>query len=391
MESTSQGNIGSGLIGLARAHGTAATIILMAFVVAAVMLWNALSPLEFFIYNNEGSSYARGMVERVDAEQLQTDPVNGRMLGTQQVTVRVLDGAHASETVSVNNELSATQNVLAAPGLGVTLRIDEANGANPLFMIFNYDRTPVVAGIVALFAVAMVAVGGRKGAKSLLGLAFALFLIVAFLLPAIYRGVSPALVGVGTALLITVVSMLLLNGWSGKTAVGIASTGIGVLVSVALYAVFAALLHASGYNIDAADDLLVVQNSTHMDVGQLLFVAVVIASLGAVMDMCMSVASSLFEMKRVHAGLTRHDILHSGMEIGRDMIGTMCQTLILAFVGSAVGSMLAFVSYGMQPLQLLSSDYIAVETMQSFIGALAVVLSVPVATAVSAVVLCRQK
>lgn len=371
-------------------HGLVATLALIVVIVAVVLAWNALSPITFFVYNNEGSTYARGTVESVDAEQLQTDPVNGRLLGSQRVTVRVRGGAHDGEVVSVSNELTATQNVVARPGLAVTLRIDEAKGAEPLFMIFNYDRTPAVAAIVAVFAACMVLAGGSKGAKSLLGLAFALFLIIAFMLPAIYRGISPVAVGLVTALVIAVVSMLLLNGWVEKTAVAIASTGIGVVASVLLYAAFSALLRVSGYNTEAADDLLVVQNTTHMDVGQLLFVAVVIASLGAVMDMCMSVATSLFEMKRLNGGLTRGDILHSGMEIGRDMIGTMCQTLILAFVGSAVGSMLSLVSYGVQPLQLLASDYIAVETMQSFVGALAVVLSVPVTTAVCALVLARE-
>ena len=129
--------------------------------------------------------------------------------------------------------------------------------------------------------------------------------------------------------------------------------------------------------MEQVEDLLLVSQNTGLKIGQVLFVGVLISSLGAVMDMTMSIASSLYEMKQVSPGVTKGQLVKSGMAIGRDMIGTMCETLILAFVGTALTTMLVLVSYGIQFDQLLSSDYIAIELLHAVTGSMAVVLSVP--------------
>ena len=230
----------------------------------------------------------------------------------------------------------------------------------------------------------MVAVGGEKGVKSLIGLVFSLFTIMAFLLPAIYHGASPIAMGCVTALVITVLNMVLLNGPSRKTAAAIVSTMSGVLAAVVLYLVFSSVMRLSGYNLDQAEELLAVHSATGLNVGEIMFVGVVISALGAVMDMCMSVATSLFEMARLHAGMDERQVVRSGLTIGRDMIGTMCMTLILAFAGTAIASLLVMVAFGAQLDTLLASDFVATELLQSLIGGMAVVLSVPITAVVSA-------
>ena len=108
------------------------------------------------------------------------------------------------------------------------------------------------------------------------------------------------------------------------------------------------------------------------------------------MDMTMSVASSLFEMKRIHPELSQREIFRSGMEIGRDMIGTMCQTLVLAFAGTGIAALLVMISYGTTVNQLLSSDYVALELMNSLTGSMAVILAVPITAFISAAVMEKK-
>lgn len=370
---------------ISAADGAIAVVAIMAAFVAGVLAWNVANPIDYIIYTIEGTSYAKGVIEQVESSTVVWDDSVDRNLGTQKLLVRITSGEHAGQTVEITNDLAATHNVEASEGMAVVVKVDAPEGSvEPFYSVFNYDRTVPIAAILGLFAILMVAVGGKKGVKSLIGLVFSLFTIMAFLLPAIYHGASPIAMGCVTALVITVLNMVLLNGPSRKTAAAIVSTMSGVLAAVVLYLVFSSVMRLSGYNLDQAEELLAVHSATGLNVGEIMFVGVVISALGAVMDMCMSVATSLFEMARLHAGMDERQVVRSGLTIGRDMIGTMCMTLILAFAGTAIASLLVMVAFGAQLDTLLASDFVATELLQSLIGGMAVVLSVPITAVVSA-------
>lgn len=370
---------------ISAADGAIAAVAIMAAFVAGVLAWNVANPIDYIIYTIEGTSYAKGVIEQVESSTVAWDDSVDRNLGTQKLLVRITSGEHAGQTVEITNDLAATHNVEASEGMAVVVKVDAPEGSvEPFYSVFNYDRTVPIAAILGLFAILMVAVGGKKGVKSLIGLVFSLFTIMAFLLPAIYHGASPIAMGCVTALVITVLNMVLLNGPSRKTAAAIVSTMSGVLAAMVLYLVFSSVMRLSGYNLDQAEELLAVHSATGLNVGEIMFVGVVISALGAVMDMCMSVATSLFEMARLHAGMDERQVVRSGLTIGRDMIGTMCMTLILAFAGTAIASLLVMVAFGAQLDTLLASDFVATELLQSLIGGMAVVLSVPITAVVSA-------
>lgn len=370
---------------ISAADGAIAVVAIMAAFVAGVLAWNVANPIDYIIYTIEGTSYAKGVIEQVESSTVAWDDSVDRNLGTQKLLVRITSGEHAGQTVEITNDLAATHNVEASEGMAVVVKVDAPEGSvEPFYSVFNYDRTVPIAAILGLFAILMVAVGGKKGVKSLIGLVFSLFTIMAFLLPAIYHGASPIAMGCVTALVITVLNMVLLNGPSRKTAAAIVSTMSGVLAAVVLYLVFSSVMRLSGYNLDQAEELLAVHSATGLNVGEIMFVGVAISALGAVMDMCMSVATSLFEMARLHAGMDERQVVRSGLTIGRDMIGTMCMTLILAFAGTAIASLLVMVAFGAQLDTLLASDFVATELLQSLIGGMAVVLSVPITAVVSA-------
>lgn len=370
---------------ISAADGAIAVVAIMAAFVAGVLAWNVANPIDYIIYTIEGTSYAKGVIEQVESSTVAWDDSVDRNLGTQKLLVRITSGEHAGQTVEITNDLAATHNVETSEGMAVVVKVDAPEGSvEPFYSVFNYDRTVPIAAILGLFAILMVAVGGKKGVKSLIGLVFSMFTIMAFLLPAIYHGASPIAMGCVTALVITVLNMVLLNGPSRKTAAAIVSTMSGVLAAVVLYLVFSSVMRLSGYNLDQAEELLAVHSATGLNVGEIMFVGVVISALGAVMDMCMSVATSLFEMARLHAGMDERQVVRSGLTIGRDMIGTMCMTLILAFAGTAIASLLVMVAFGAQLDTLLASDFVATELLQSLIGGMAVVLSVPITAVVSA-------
>lgn len=368
-----------------------AVFAVIAAIVAAVLWWGQANPIDYSSLDVTGITYPRGTVTTVTAEDLDPAPYDpNRFWGTQTLTVRLEDGDLAGEEVEIQNDLSDTHNVYCEQGTRVIVRLEAQEGLAPYYSIYNYDRGLGLAALVAVFAVLMVAIGRGKGFKSLVGLAFAIFLIACFMLPAFYHGYPVIPVTLAVVLAITVSSMTLLNGWSRKTLVAIVATMCGVALAAAFYATFAAVLHVGGYNMEAADDLIFIRQRSGFQLGDVLFTCVLVSSLGAVLDMTMSVTTALFEMKQVQPRVGARELVRSGLDMGRDMIGTMSQTLILAFAGGAITTLLSLLTYGTQGAQLLNSDYLTLEIFQSLIGSLAVILSVPLASLFSAWALDRQ-
>ena len=137
--------------------------------------------------------------------------------------------------------------------------------------------------------------------------------------------------------------------------------------------------------------MVLISKNTHLEVSEVLFAGVLTASLGAVMDVGMSIASAIHEILEANQALTVKQLFFAGLNVGKDMIGTMSNTLILAFTGSGLSTLLVLTSYGIKFHQFMSSDYLAVEIGQGLSGTMAVILTVPVTSIVAAVLYKRNR
>ena len=336
---------------------------------------------------SQGISYQRGTVVEVLSQSLEESPLGSGMLGSQDLTVRLRDGSE----IQVTNYLTDTHNILAEEGAKVILCVDAPDGVEPYYTLYNYDRTSALVLIFAVFVLLMVLVGGKQGANAVLALAVSLLLIVRFTVPAIYRGGSPIAIGALTVLAATAVSLLLLHGATARALLAAGVTLAGEGAACLLFAASSALLHIGGFQTDQAEGLLVVAQNTGLQLKTVLFAATMIASLGAVMDVAVSLLSALWELKQRQSALDGGQLFRSGMNIGKDMIGTMSNTLIFAFAGNALATMLSLTAYGVQSAQLLNSDYIALEIAQGLCGTGGVILTVPIASAAAAALFSRWK
>lgn len=357
---------------------------------AAVCLFDWDSINSYQAYNTSSLSYVRGRVVSVDRETLELDASDeSRYLGEQEITVEILEGEWKGRQVEIDNYLTQIHNVHTSKGQTIIVCADAPEEAEPYFTVFNYDRTLPLGLLAGTFVLAVLLVGRSKGLRALLGVAYTLFTVVFFLVQAIYHGFSPVGTVLLTILIATGASLLLLNGFSRRTAVGVLSTLAGVGVTAALFVLFSALLHLSGYNMDAAESLLLISSSTGLSVKYVLLAGVLVSALGAVMDVAVSLTAALEELVLVRPETDRRELIRSGFHIGKDMIGTMSNTLILAYAGTALNTMLCLLAYGYQFRQLISSDYLAVELAQGLCATLGVVLTVPITTAISALVFVR--
>lgn len=355
-----------------------------AFLLAAGSFdWDRIN--SYTMYNNDSRTFVRGRVVSVDNERLETDPYDhSRYLGEQELTVLILEGDQKGDKVSIDNYLSQTHNIYVNANQKIIVCADMPEVVVPYYTVFNYDRCLPLGILVVVFAAVMLFVGKGKGLRALAGVVFTLLLVVLFMVQAIYHGFPPVIVSILTILTGTAVSLLLLNGCSRRTAVSALATVLGVAVTGIIFYISSKTLHLTGFNSDNAEELLVIQGATGLSVRSLLIAGVLVSSLGAVMDVAVSLTAALMELVAVDPSVTARQVMKSGFNIGKDMIGTMSNTLILAFAGTALNTMLVLTAYGVSRTQFISSDYLAIELAQGLCATIGVILTVPITTGICA-------
>ena len=359
-------------------------LILEILVVLSVILM-VLCPMEGDTYRRYATDtlhYVRAQVLEVMTEELEDSTLGtGQQLGQQHLLVRLPDGTE----VELDNYLTETHNILTREGQTVIVCVDAPENASPYYTVYNYDRIPAIVGLVAVFILLLVAVGRRKGIDAFLAILFSLMFILRVMLPVLYNGGSPVLMGLLTVLLSTMVTLALMHGPTRQCLLGLVTTLLGELAACALYGVFARLFHLTGFQTDSAEGLLLIAQNTGLNIRTLLMAGMMVSALGAVMDVAVSILAALREVALASRNPRPAELFRSGISMGQDLIGTMSNTLIFAFTGGALSTMLVFYSYGVQVHQLLNSDYLTVELAQGLCSTAAVIMTVPAASAMGAV------
>ena len=360
------------------------------FILCTTLLNNTFKD-DFKKYDNSTLSYEKARVISVIKENLEKEQIsNRRYSGIQELEVELLTGELKGEKVEVTNYITQKHTVVAKEGKEIMVCVDRPSEDFYKVNIYNYSRNNYIYIIVIIFFVIMVLIGRGKGFRSMIGLLFTFYSIIFFMIPFIYRGYSPIALSIIVSIISTIVTLFLLNGWSKKTIVATLATCVGVIISGVIFYFISNLLNISGFNLDEAESLILIAQNTGLKIRDILFSGILISSLGAVMDVAMSIASSIYEINELNRELDMKTIFKSGINIGRDMIGTMSNTLILAFAGTSLSTMLALYSYNTQFNQLMSSDFIAIEFAQSISGSIGIILAVPITSFISAYVYKRK-
>lgn len=364
----------------ARRRGAVLFLLAAAFFAFLVWLNRVEKPV---MTTTVGRTFERAEVVEVLQDNLEED---GRRYGEQTVLLRMLSGPKKGETVRATSSSGYLFGAGCTPGMKV-IAIQSISGDITLTSVFSADRELVIYLFAGLFLLCLCLIGGWKGFKASVGLIFTLGCVVFLYLPLIFRGFSPFWAAVLVAAVTTFVTMYLIGGPSRKTACAIFGTVAGVVIAGLSASVFGAVSGVSGYNVSDIESLLFLENTTKIRVGGLLFSGLLIASLGAVMDVAMSVSSTIWEIREKRPEMTRTELFRSGMHVGRDMMGTMANTLILAFAGGSVSILVLDYAYDLPYAQIINSYGIGIEIMQGISGSLGVVLTVPIVAAAAAFVM----
>lgn len=340
--------------------------------------------------NSSTVDFVSGEVLDIEKNDIEYDENLKIYLGHQVLNVRILEGENKGDEIVLDNYLTAAHNVHVTKGAKVIITADEPEGVEPYYTVYQFDRQIGMTVFIFILFFFMICIGKGKGVKSIVGLGYTLYFIVYILLPTVFSGWSPILMTIITIICSTAVTLLLLNGESQKTYSAVLSTILGICLSGIIYYIMSYVLHINGFSSDEAESLVLINQATGLEIKDLLFVGILISSLGAIMDVAMSIVSAIYEIHFHKQELNVRELFHSGIEIGKDMIGTMSNTLILAFVGSAFVSLLVLFSFQVDLKQLINSNYIIVEMAQGLTGTMGVILTVPIASFISAYLLKKN-
>ncbi|MCQ1058648.1 YibE/F family protein [Photobacterium sp. ZSDE20] len=361
------------------------------FLISTAILWYSPSVSESFrpkAYNSQ--EFVRASVIDVLAESTQSDPlVPSVKTGRQRLLVELREGEDKGKQVEVENQLSRLHNVYVTEGDNFILLIRE-QGERTIYWPYNHDRSSAVYWMVGIIVLLTVLFAGLQGVNSVVSLYFTGALLIGVLVPALFAGWNPILLTIGLMAVKIVVNFLLVAGWNKKSLVSMLGTLAGVVMAGLMAQFFGEMAQLNGLYLEKGEDILYLGGEAQVQVRWLLFVAIMISALGAVMDVAISMASSYHELREMSPQQPEKDRLLATIRIGRDILGTMTNTLVLAFAGSALTTIMMVWGFQMPLMQFMNIPALSLAMIHGLAGSIGLIMTVPLTVLIASAVYQRD-
>ena len=299
--------------------------------------------------------------------------MNGYKKGERELMVQRVDDLYAVEMrpVSEGDKIAVYRNP------------DEQIDVN--YMFAEYNRVTILWWLVGAFMFLLLLFGRKKGVSTIISLALTIGAIFLVFVPAVLSYCNIYLWSLMTCVYIIFMTLLIVNGYTKKSLAAIIGCVGGVAVTGALVKFCDLFLHTTGLVDEDALYLMMLNPENPLDIKAVVFAAIIIGAVGAVMDVAMDISSALAELKSQVPDISTAQIVKSGFTIGRDIIGTMSNTLILAYIGSSLSCTLLMVAGNPSLLLLFNTEMIVVELLQTIAGSFGMLLTIPLTSVVCGV------
>ncbi|HVH23291.1 MAG TPA: YibE/F family protein [Pseudonocardia sp.] len=256
------------------------------------------------------------------------------------------------------------------------------------YQIVDFQRGSPLLWLAVAFAVAVLLLGRWRGLAALIALGLSFLVLLVFVLPAILAGHDPLAVAVVGACLIMFAVLYLTHGLSARTSTAVLGTLLSLALIGVLGAVFAAAAELTG--LDDQTSNLIATLGTGVDARGLLLAGVIIGALGVLDDVTVTQTSAVWELHRAGPGMGPGALFAAAMRIGRDHVASAVNTLVLAYAGAALPLLLLFTVSGRGLGEVLTAQDVATEVVRTLVGSIGLVASVPITTALAALVASRD-
>lgn len=310
----------------------------------------------------------------------------------QKVKIELISGPDKGEVLEIKNYLGEQQayNIPVKKGQTVLVTRENFEHLGEEYFIADHYRQGYLLIITLLFIVLLIIIGRIKGIKAIITLGFAFILLFQGLLPLLLKGYSPLLLSSVYAIIVTIFTILVVGGISTKSFAAILGTSIGVLASALLAWSVGNLTSLTGLSGEEARMFFYIPKEVEISPQNLLYSGMLLGALGAIMDVGMSISSAINEIYQANPSISKKDLYISGMNVGRDIMGTMTNTLVLAYLGTSLPLILMFFVFSNNPVKFLNLEIIATEIIRIISGSIGLVLSIPITAAISVLFIERQ-
>lgn len=334
-----------------------------------------------------------GKVEKVTYEDV-ADGLQNENNVKQKVQVKVLTGQFKGTVQTLDNMLTGNPayDISLNKGDKVVLHLEakntEVNSVDDVdFFIADVKRDYSLEAFAALFMVLLVVIGRKKGVFSLVSIIATISLMFFVLVPLILHGVNPVVSAVVVGILSTIITIYLVGGFNSKSSAAIIGTGLSLIFAGGMS--LAAIWMARLTGFAGEESMFLYSTRPDLSFKGILAASMIIAALGALMDTGVSIASSVNEIYETDKKLTVNQLFKSGMNIGKDIIGTMSNTLILVYLGSALP--LVLLSNNIDLQKFFNLNQVATEILSALIGSISILACVPLTAIIAAYLIKRQK
>ncbi len=330
-----------------------------------------------------------GIVEKIEYEDVEQN-FSEKSQVQQIVTVKLLTGEFKGQTTVVDNMLTNNPyyDIFLKKGDKVILHAEFENDGDTVdYFIADIQRVNFLYLLFFLFAGLLVLVGRKKGFYSLFSIIVTVLLILFVLVPLVRFGMNPILVALIISLVSTAITMYLVGGFNKKSTAAVLGTIGSLLVASTLSLLTIRFSRLTGFCCE--ETMFLYQADPSLNFKGILTASMMLATLGAVMDTGMSIASSINEFFMINPKLTPKELFFSGMNVGKDIIGTMANTLILVYLGGSLP--LVLLSQNIDLQKFFNLNQVVTEISSAVIGSISLVVCVPITALVAAHVVTMNK
>lgn len=341
-------------------------------------------------------SYKAKVVQIMSKErQVPLEGVDGDDGGVNIIfTAKILSGEKKGETVTAlqqTDPLYPIQMKEAEAGDKVLIYENTDSELNYDWLLGEYVRTDALIVLGILFCIGLLIFGRLKGVNTVISLVFTCLSIFIVFIPAVLSGQNIYMWSIATCIFIIVMTLLIINGADKKSL----AAGIGCFSGVAMVGLLTLIMDQiiklTGMVDDDSLHLYLLNEDRPINLKAIIFSAIIIGAIGAIMDVSVSIASSLKELQDQVEHVSFGMLLKSGITIGKDMMGTMANTLILAYIGSSLSVTLLLVAYSNSLLTLFNREMIVVEILNALVGSFGILLTIPLTSFICALFYSNHK
>ena len=369
-------------------RGLAATLTVVVLLIAAgavaamVHLWPSATEVP-----HDRNPYGAEGVSKISATVSHIAPFDCGSGGLGPDNIPTVDGdcahieAHTGEGTATFDLDSARYKAGIDIGDRVTLLRLAPEGQQASYEFIDFRRGLPLTALAVVFAVLVVAVARWRGLFALVGIGVTLLALTQFMLPALLAGRSPLITAIVGSTVIMIAVLYLAHGVSIRTTSALFGTLFGIAATASIGLLATGWTSISG--IGSEDDQVLIATVPTLDLAAIAAATMVIAGLGVLNDVTVTQASAVWEMRSLQPDANRRSLFASAMRIGRDHIASSVYTLVFAYAGSAMVVLLLVTAYQQSLVDVATTEQVGQEVVRTLVGAIGLVLAVPVTTAIA--------